>query len=535
MSTDEVLNQIPFVEHPSDGSTRRSASHGDSVSASDEEMLPLTPSSGIVSRSGLDDETAAKKDHPVADVDMSHGTEQTAAASMEADPRGRMGSRQANKEEEDEAAQYTQPAEFYPHEHVNKQMLSWTIEAGVGCTPQEDPYATRGIPVFRPTMEEFADFEGYMEKVAPWGHRSGIVKVIPPKEWTESLPQITAEQLEHVKIKGAIQQNMQGRAGMYRANNIEKNKMKGLSVKDWWEKCQSKAHQGPGPKDISLGVRGGRQEDPSPSKRSTAGKRKRSMSVASSKGVMADSVSVREDTANDDASKATEDTETMSSDLSSRLTTEEPMKETETTTDPWYKTFDLLKDWLPPDTTLEDFNVEACRELERKFWRGLSIGEPSWYGADLKGSLFTEETTAWNVASLPNVLNRLNLKRKVPGVNTPYLYFGMWAAAFAWHVEDMDLYSINYIHAGTPKFWYAIPQGKAETFERHMAGYFGQDAQRCDQFLRHKSFVVSPSKLGGDSCRPNFLVQKQGEFVITYPKGYHAGFNGGFNIAESIK
>jgi hypothetical protein len=323
-------------------------------------------------------------------------------------------------------------------------------------------------------MEEFADFEGYMEKVAPWGHRSGIVKVIPPKEWTNSLPKITAEQLENIKIKGAIQQNMQGRAGMYRANNIEKNKMKGLSVKDWWEKCQSKAHQGPGPKDTSLSVRG-RQEDVSPSKRSTAGKRKRSVSNGSSKGVTADSVSVRDDTGRDDTSKPTEDTETMSSELSSRLTTEEPMKEVETTTDPWYKTFDLLKDWLPPDTKLEDFNVDACRELERKFWRGLSIGEPSWYGADLKGkqsvtvhdqdvsqlifvkccspgSLFTEETTAWNVASLPNVLNRLNLKRKVPGVNTPYLYFGMWAAAFAWHVEDVSSIALGPLSSQTCLF-----------------------------------------------------------------------------------
>lgn len=337
----------------------------------------------------------------------------------------------------------------YPHEHVNRQMLAWTIEAGVGCTPQEDPLATRGIPVFRPTMEEFSDFEGYMERIAPWGHRSGIVKVVPPKEWHDSLPRITAEQLEHIRIKGAIQQNMQGRAGMYRANNIEKNKLKGFGVKEWWEKCRSKAHRGPGPKDISLGGRG-RQEGVSPEKRTTPAKRKRSMSIATSRQQTEDCVAVP---GTADGASATETAEGDDSRVP-----DETAKEVDVARDTWYQTFDLMKDWLPPDTTLDDFTVEACRELERKFWRGLSLGEPSWYGADLKGeffghfasiaadhairdsgSLFTEETTEWNVANLPNVLNRLNLKRKVPGVNTPYLYFGMWAAAFAWHVEDVSL------------------------------------------------------------------------------------------------
>ena len=66
------------------------------------------------------------------------------------------------------------------------------------------------------------------------------------------------------------------------------------------------------------------------------------------------------------------------------------------------------------------------------------------------------------------------------------------------------------------------------------SGYFPKDASSCDQFLRHKSFFASPSVLSQSSCRPNILVQHAGEFVITYPRGYHAGFNLGINCAESV-
>ncbi len=37
------------------------------------------------------------------------------------------------------------------------------------------------------------------------------------------------------------------------------------------------------------------------------------------------------------------------------------------------------------------------------------------------------------------------------GINSPMLYMGMWRASFAWHVEDYDLYSINYLHYGAEK------------------------------------------------------------------------------------
>lgn len=84
--------------------------------------------------------------------------------------------------------------------------------------------------------------------------------------------------------------------------------------------------------------------------------------------------------------------------------------------------------------------------------------------------MFTDDTDAWNVATLPSALTRLlpASNKGLPGVNTPYLYFGMWRATFAWHVEDMDLFSINYIHFGAPKFWYAIPQARANALEQTM-------------------------------------------------------------------
>lgn len=75
-----------------------------------------------------------------------------------------------------------QPDHFYGSEGVplppspDSQGRTW-------LDPEDDPNAARGIPVFKPTMEEFQDFEGYLNKIEVWGNRSGIVKVIPPKEW----------------------------------------------------------------------------------------------------------------------------------------------------------------------------------------------------------------------------------------------------------------------------------------------------------------------------------------------------------------
>lgn len=61
------------------------------------------------------------------------------------------------------------------------------------------------------------------------------------------------------------------------------------------------------------------------------------------------------------------------------------------------------------------------------------------------------------------------------------------------------------------------------------------DAKNCGQFLRHKTYLISPQLLQSQyNIRVNRLVHHEGEFVITFPYGYHSGYNLGYNCAESV-
>ncbi|KAJ6623577.1 JmjC domain, hydroxylase-domain-containing protein [Mycena sp. CBHHK59/15] len=380
-------------------------------------------------------------------------------------------------------------------------------------SPDDDPLAHRGIPVFKPTMHEFRDFEAYMNRVECWGRKSGIVKVVPPKEWTDALPDVKP-QLAAVKIKSPIEQFMRGRAGLFRQENMEKRKL--MSVREWVELCAKDEFRAPGVEEVGLHHHPGAQ----PALRS---KRKKAPVKDEVKDEPVDEVSMASPP--NSVTPDPEDTKPRNRRV------ERADKDAS-----FISAFDPHTDWLPPGTTSAEYTPEFCSKLERAFWRNCGLGKPAWYGADTMGSLYTDSTTAWNVAHLTSTLSRLlpATAQGLPGVNTPYLYFGMWRATFAWHVEDMDLFSINYIHFGAPKFWYAVPQARAGALEDTMRGYFPKDTSSCPQFLRHKSFLASPTLLAQSAVRPNHLVQHAGEFVITFPRGYHAGFNLGLNCAESV-
>uniref|UniRef100_UPI0037E8164E LOW QUALITY PROTEIN: lysine-specific demethylase 4B n=1 Tax=Semicossyphus pulcher TaxID=241346 RepID=UPI0037E8164E len=173
-------------------------------------------------------------------------------------------------------------------------------------------------------------------------------------------------------------------------------------------------------------------------------------------------------------------------------------------------------------------------DLERKYWKNLTFVSPI-YGADVSGSIYDEDVHEWNIGHLNTLLDMVEQECGIviEGVNTPYLYFGMWKTTFAWHTEDMDLYSINYLHFGQSKSWYAIPPEHGKRLERLAQGFFPGSSQGCDAFLRHKMTLISPSILKKYGIPFDRITQNEGEFMITFPYGYHAGFNHGFNCAES--
>lgn len=73
------------------------------------------------------------------------------------------------------------------------------------------------------------------------------------------------------------------------------------------------------------------------------------------------------------------------------------------------------------------------QDLERKYWKNLTF-VPALYGADVSGSVTDPDQPYWNISKLGTILDDLDSEygMKIEGVNTPYLYFGMWKSTFAW-------------------------------------------------------------------------------------------------------
>ncbi|KAK9067914.1 hypothetical protein SSX86_012025 [Deinandra increscens subsp. villosa] len=200
------------------------------------------------------------------------------------------------------------------------------------------------------------------------------------------------------------------------------------------------------------------------------------------------------------------------------------------------------------------YNSAGCLPatyMEKEFWHEIASGktESVEYACDVDGSAFSSSPTdqlassKWNlkkVSRLSRSTLRL-LETTIPGVTEPMLYIGMLFSMFAWHVEDHYLYSMSYHHCGAAKTWYGVPGHAVLDFETVVRQkVYTSDILSTDgedgafDVLLEKTTLFPPNILSQHGVPVYKAVQKPGEFVVTFPRAYHAGFSHGFNCSEAV-
>ncbi|KAJ7952318.1 Transcription factor jumonji (JmjC) domain protein [Quillaja saponaria] len=146
--------------------------------------------------------------------------------------------------------------------------------------------------------------------------------------------------------------------------------------------------------------------------------------------------------------------------------------------------------------------------IEKKFWEIVegSVGEVEvMYGSDLDTSIYG--------SAFPHL--------KYPRPQT---------------IDEKDhcFYSMNYLHWGESKCWYSIPGSQASAFEKVMKSSLPDLFDAQPDLLFQLVTMLNPSVLQENGVPVYSVLQEPGNFVITFPRSYHGGFNLGFNCAEAV-
>lgn len=208
---------------------------------------------------------------------------------------------------------------------------------------------------------------------------------------------------------------------------------------------------------------------------------------------------------------------------------------------------------------VKDVSQVSCDAVERSFWKNVISHENPVsvkYGADLitsrVGSGFPRKedkhtgpdlklkqqyaSHAWNLNNMPvlreSVLSHFNTG--ISGMMVPWVYVGMCFSTFCWHTEDHWTYSVNYNHFGERKIWYGVGGEDAEKFEDALKKIAPGLTGRQRDLFHHMTTAANPHLLRSLGVPIHSVHQNAGEFVITFPRAYHAGFNEGLNFAEAV-
>uniref|UniRef100_A0A671V917 [histone H3]-trimethyl-L-lysine(4) demethylase n=1 Tax=Sparus aurata TaxID=8175 RepID=A0A671V917_SPAAU len=221
------------------------------------------------------------------------------------------------------------------------------------------------------------------------------------------------------------------------------------------------------------------------------------------------------------------------------------------------QSFGEMSDQFKSDYFNMPVHMVPTELVEKEFWRLVSSIEEDViveYGADIsskevgsgfpvrdgKRRLLGDEeeyaNSGWNLNNMPvleqSVLTHINVD--ISGMKVPWLYVGMCFSSFCWHIEDHWSYSINFLHWGEPKTWYGVPASAAEQLEAVMKKLAPELFDSQPDLLHQLVTIMNPNVLMEHGVPVYRTNQCAGEFVVTFPRAYHSGFNQGYNFAEAV-
>ncbi|KAK7359064.1 hypothetical protein VNO77_01010 [Canavalia gladiata] len=356
-------------------------------------------------------------------------------------------------------------------------------------------------PVFYPTIEEFEDTLSYIAKIRPQAEPFGICRIVPPACWVPPCPLKEKGLWENAKFPTRIQQIdlLQNREPMRKKGKGKKRKRR---------------------KQTKIGT--GRRTPPKSSS---------------------------------EANVASEPVEKFGFQSGSDFTLKDFEQYANLFKDCYFGLNDADGDGKFNDKSHQKRWKPSVEEIEGEYWR--IVEQPTdevevYYGADLEtgalGSGFPKTSSltktdsdryalsGWNLNNFPRLPGSALCFEgsDISGVLVPWLYVGMCFSTFCWHVEDHHLYSLNYLHWGDPKVWYGVPGTHASALEDAMRKYLTDLFEEQPNLLNELVTLLSPSILKYEGVPVYRTVQNSGEFVITFPRAYHCGFNSGFNCAEAV-
>ncbi|XP_047340507.1 lysine-specific demethylase JMJ18-like [Impatiens glandulifera] len=368
---------------------------------------------------------------------------------------------------------------------LNKKILArW--EPNEGCRP-----IVNNAPVFYPSMEEFEDPLGYIAKIRPKAEHYGICRIVPPSLWTPPCTIKDETFWQTAKFNTRIQQ-------------------------------------------LDL------LQNREPMKKKRSRKRKRRRNSAPLKVTTSESEDI------------------FGFNSGSDFTLEKFQEFARNFKECYFKRSDRICDSITPKKIKVTRKWEpSVKAIEGEYWR--IIEHPTdevevLYGADLETGAFGRGfpkalallndssklneyvMSGWNLNNLPRLSGSVLRfeENDISGVLVPWLYIGMCFSSFCWHVEDHHLYSLNYLHWGEPKVWYGVPGTKAPALEKAMRKHLPDLFEEHPDLLHELVTQLSPSTLKSEGVPVYRAVQYAGEFVLTFPRAYHSGFNCGFNCAEAV-